>query len=316
MSRAWGSNSNRIESGPPGPGQWHPETVFRIPLTSDSLARSRFALSPGPEITETLHLRGRSHSYPHVRARLAAAGRCPHPERALLEALIDPAHPYIPDFLSPVCEHPVSGIEEVADAIANTPESIVDYHVDICFRDRPVHPHEQVTIGTPSEYDAWRRPMPHAVAALLERGPRHVAEQAAAAVCVWFDTVLADEWPATLGVLQADMAYRAKQLATRGPRVWSRISARGVLGRRCRLRRVHLRGRCRLGPRRHDPHAVHRAHRPPGRRRRGARSAAVDLSARGVGALWSTSCANHTSATADLLGTTRGRPVARVRLSP
>lgn len=163
--------------------------MFRIPLTSDSLARSRFALSPGPEITETLHLRGRSHSYPHVRARLAAAGRCPEPERALLEALIDPAHPYIPDFLSPVCEHPVSGIEEVADAIANTPESIVDYHVDICFRDRPVRPHVQVTIGTPSEYDAWRRPMPHAVAALLERGPRHAAEQAAAAVRVWFYTI-------------------------------------------------------------------------------------------------------------------------------
>ncbi|CCH74085.1 hypothetical protein BN11_3820003 [Nostocoides australiense Ben110] len=34
--------------------------MFRIPLTSDSLARSRFALSPRPEITETLHLRGLS----------------------------------------------------------------------------------------------------------------------------------------------------------------------------------------------------------------------------------------------------------------
>lgn len=199
--------------------------MIRIPLSADSLARSRFAISPGPEICSTLKARDSGHPYPHIRDRLAAADAEMFEGRSLLEGLIDPRHPYYPDFLAPVCASTVATIEDVLSAVAATPPEVVDYHLDIRFRGRPVWPEVSASIGTDAAYEAWRREMPPAVVDALADGPQKLAHRCADALGAWFDHALAAEWSRTLDVLRADMAYRAEQLATRG--------AQGLFGDLC-----------------------------------------------------------------------------------
>ena len=192
--------------------------MYRIPLTSDALARSRFAISPAQEVTGTLKARRSGHPHAHVRARLAAAGRCAPRHRVLLEGLVEPRHPYVPDFLTPVLPTATADIADVVETIARTPPEIVSYHLDISFRGRRVWPEVEASIGTPEAYEAWRREMPPAVQRAAAGGPGAFARACADAIGAWFRAAVAPEWSRTLDVLHADVAYRAEQQAALGAR--------------------------------------------------------------------------------------------------
>ena len=185
-------------------------------MDAQTLARSRFAMSPAVEVlgTVTGH---RRHPRPHARRwYLRAVARLPAETIALLHALIPSDHPYSPDFLNPipVAEH--ESIESMADRIAATPPDLVDYHLDVALRDRPVRPEVVAQFDSDSGYLAWRRPTPPILAALIERGPARVAAAAAAAMHAFFREAIAPDWATTSAVLDADIAFRGRQMATRG----------------------------------------------------------------------------------------------------
>lgn len=190
--------------------------VIQILMDARTLALSRFALSPAVEVlgTVTGH---RRHPRPHARQwYLRAAAGLPAATIELLHALIPTDHPYSPDFLNPV---PVVGhesIESMTDRIAATPPDLVDYHLDVGLRDRPIRPEVVEQFGSESAYLSWRRPTPPALAAQIERGPEQVAAAAAAAMHAFFRVAIAPDWATTTPVLDADIAYRGRQMATRG----------------------------------------------------------------------------------------------------
>lgn len=187
-------------------------------MDAQTLAMSRFAMSPTVEVlgTVTGH---RRHPRPHARRwYLRAVAGLPAETIALLHALIPTDHPYSPDFLNPIplAEH--ENIESMTDRIAATPPDLVDYHLDVALRDRPVRAEVVEQFGSKHRYLAWRRPTPPILAALIERGPERVAAAAAAAMLAFFREAIAPDWAATAAVLDADIAFRGRQMATRGAR--------------------------------------------------------------------------------------------------
>lgn len=192
--------------------------VIQILMDAQTLALSRFAISPAVEVlgTVTGH---RHHPRPHARRwYLRAVAGLPAATIELLHALIPADHPYSPDFLNPipVVEH--ESIESMTERIAATPPGLVDYHLDVALRGRPVRAEVVEQFGSEGAYLAWRRPTPPALAALIERGPEQVAVEAAAAVHAFFRVGITPDWAATAALLEADVAFRGRQMAIRGAR--------------------------------------------------------------------------------------------------
>lgn len=186
------------------------------------LARSRFAFSPAFEVLGTLRSRDSAPVTPtgalhHVarwneRARTALDPAT----RELLHALYPTDHDYTPDFLTPRPTGTREGIEQVTETIATTPEEVVEYHLDIALDGRAVRPEVAEQFPSEAAYRAWRRPVPPALARLVDAGPRAVAEEAARAVGAWYAAAMAEEWPEVRAVLEADIAHRGGQISSRG----------------------------------------------------------------------------------------------------
>ncbi|MGO1166008.1 MAG: DUF5937 family protein [Janibacter sp.] len=186
------------------------------------LARSRFACSPAVEVCAALHSRGAPDPTPpgvlhhtrrwnhRARARLEAT------DLALLHAFCPTNHPYTPDFLTPLPSGPRATIEEAVEAIARTPEDLVDYHLDVGLDGRPARPEVLAQFTSEEAYRAWRRPTPDALARVITAGPRAVAEEAARVVEAYFTVALAQDWPLVCSVLEADVAHRAEQISATG----------------------------------------------------------------------------------------------------
>ena len=185
-------------------------------------ARSRFAFSPAFEVLGAIRSRGSTPVTPtgavHHVARWNERARCAvdPATRELLHALYPVDHEYTPDFLTPRPTGARESIEQVLEAIASTPEETVEHHLDIALDGRAVRPEVAEQFPSEEAYRAWRRPVPPALARLVDAGPRAVAEESARAIGAWFSAAMAGEWPDVRVVLEADIAHRGAQISSRG----------------------------------------------------------------------------------------------------
>lgn len=191
--------------------------TVRIPMSADTLGRSRFALCPAMEVVGSVRQRGRRHMPPHLRRRRdLAAARVPAGALELLHGLISQDQRYTPDFLTPPPSGSAPSIHHVADTVRRTPPDEIDYHLDIAFRGRPVRTEVAATFGGTAAHERWRRPMPPAVADALADGPAALAARAADALVDYFTAVLEPEWDTTRALLQDDISHRAERMADLG----------------------------------------------------------------------------------------------------
>ena len=166
---------------------------IRILVDGDVLARSCFAFTPAVEVLAALRGRHRPPVTPpgvvHHSARWnrRAADRLDPATLRLLHALYPADHPYTPDFLTPRPTSPRATIGDVVEAIAATPEEVVEYHLDIGLNGRPVRPEVSRQFVSDEHYRAWRRPVPTPLAGLLRAGPAALAERPFEGVVDWAD---------------------------------------------------------------------------------------------------------------------------------
>lgn len=186
-------------------------------MSAELLGRTRFAVSPAPEILSALAWQGRPHPPRHVARWLARADDGVDP--ALLTLLTDlagSAHAYAPDFLTPAPVGRSTTIDELVEGIAATDADTIDYHLDIGFNGRPVRSYVVAQFESEEAYVQWRRPLPASVAHLLRQGHDVLAQVAAEAVRAWFDVALAVDWPDVRAVLDDDIAYRGDRMIHEG----------------------------------------------------------------------------------------------------
>jgi DNA-binding transcriptional ArsR family regulator len=186
-----------------------------LPLNAAQLAGTRFALSPVAEVVWTVWRRLRPR--PHARRWLERSAREMDPgSRALLGALLPADHPYVADFLLPAPAGLRDPMTAFTERIANTDPELVDLHLDVALKDRPVIPDVVASFPSEEAYLAWRRPAPPVLADLMDRGARVVAKESAAALQSFFDVAIAPDWRLTESVLLDDIAYRADTIASSG----------------------------------------------------------------------------------------------------
>ncbi len=165
--------------------------VFTLP----DLGRTRFAISPVWELVTSLRVlrdpRRATMHLPWVREALPAARGL---DLALPFALTPPSA-YIPDFLTPPPTTPVATVEDELAALRAT---------------EPARVHAGVTRLLDG------RPAPAPVAALLA-DPVAGMDRLAEALAVYWERVLAPDWPRVRALLEADVAHRAQVLAAAGP---------------------------------------------------------------------------------------------------
>jgi DNA-binding transcriptional ArsR family regulator len=190
--------------------------AIRIEIDASTLARSRFATSPGVEVVATLSARRdgsprhASRWYSRSLARLDAW------TLDLLHALVPLDHRYVPDFLTPHPQRPRETRDGMVEAIAATAEEEIAYQLDFAFDGRPVHPEFAAMFDSTDQYLAWRRRPPQMLKDLLAAGERTLAHEAAVAMGRFFDAAIAEEWSRAAAVLDADIAYRADLMAAHG----------------------------------------------------------------------------------------------------
>lgn len=195
---------------------------INIRVDGDVLARSRFASTPAVEVLATLRGRHRPPVTPtgavHHTARWnrRAADRLDPATLRLLHALYPADHPYTPDFLTPRPTSTRATIGDVVEAIAATPEEVVEYHLDIGLDGRPVRPEVSRQFVSEEHYRRWRRAVPTPLAGLLRAGPAALAEEAARAVQAFFAAALAEDWPVVSSIVGTDIAVRGEQISAHG----------------------------------------------------------------------------------------------------
>ncbi|HEU5155575.1 MAG TPA: DUF5937 family protein [Streptosporangiaceae bacterium] len=190
--------------------------AIHIEIDATTLARSRFATSPGVEVIATLS--GRRGGAPRHAGRWysRSLARLDAWTLDLLHALVPLDHRYVPDFLTPHPRRPRETRDGMIEAIASTSEEEIAYQLDFAFDGRPVHPEFAAMFDSTDQYLAWRRRPPRLLKDLLAAGERALADEAAAAMGRFFDAAIAEEWPRASAVLAADIAYRAELMATHG----------------------------------------------------------------------------------------------------
>lgn len=165
--------------------------MIRANLDADTLARVRLAMSPAAEATAWLALTA-AHGQHAVFGDPGAAARTAltDPDAGLVAAVLPRAgaRAYTPDLLTP---KPIGGLDEQLDRIAATPAETVAY---------------QLT-GT-------GRPLPPAVRDAVESGT--FARRAARGLHRFFTAAIGDDWAALRATMEADLAGRARTMATRG----------------------------------------------------------------------------------------------------
>ncbi|MGI5241615.1 ArsR/SmtB family transcription factor [Dactylosporangium sp. CA-139066] len=114
----------------------------------------------------------------------------------LLGAFVRP-HSWLPDFLTPPPASPLSDIGEELATVLATPPDEVRRDILITEEYRPLAPLAQSVADDPD--------------GMLPR--------LAGAIQVWYDAALRPHWPRMRALLEADIAYRARQLAGGGARL-------------------------------------------------------------------------------------------------
>ncbi|MDN5726267.1 MAG: hypothetical protein L0G99_10115, partial [Propionibacteriales bacterium] len=121
--------------------------VIRVPMTADRLGHSRFAITPSVEIVGTLVGRAARRPAPHLRRRRDRFSRLDVVTRELLEGLCPTDHPYTPDFLTPTPRGADESITDLRTRIEQTPVEIVDHHLNLAFKGRPIPPGTSAAFG-------------------------------------------------------------------------------------------------------------------------------------------------------------------------
>jgi DNA-binding transcriptional ArsR family regulator len=165
--------------------------VIRANLDADTLARVRLAMSPAAEATAWLGLTANRGQHP-VFGDPGAAARAAltDPDASLVAAVLPPAgvRSYTPDLLTP---KPAGGLEEQLDRIASTPQEAVAFQLASTGRTLPRSVRDAVESGT-------------------------FAARAARGLHRFWSAAIADGWSALRATMDADLATRARTMATQG----------------------------------------------------------------------------------------------------
>ncbi|NUK04345.1 ArsR/SmtB family transcription factor [Streptomyces lunaelactis] len=171
--------------------------LAELAFSVSDLAQVRFAVSPMWEVGPSFRLLHSGSAYPvhrpwaeQVRARLAAAGL----DRGWLAELIPPSG-YVPDFLNPAPAGPAPTLAEELAKIRAAPSIRIRQDLD---RLR----HEQGRLG-PRARTLYAEPQARLV---------RVAEE----IETYWELALAPYWARIRAVLDADIFYRARQVAEHG----------------------------------------------------------------------------------------------------
>ncbi len=179
--------------------------AISIHLSSDDLAETRFAFSPIWELGMSLYkpMRDPSKHALHLpwvqEAKRAIAGR----DLAILFAVVPPAglgpdvHPYIPDFLTPAPETPFPQFEDELEQVSRTgPEriSVELSHMIQSLQGVPVPALTQEILEDPAPF----------VDGLVEQ------------MHEYWKLAIEPHWPRIRALHEADVTYRARQLALGG----------------------------------------------------------------------------------------------------
>ncbi|WP_052489329.1 ArsR family transcriptional regulator [Streptomyces sp. 150FB] len=170
-------------------------------LDVDDLADTRFAISPLQEIMASLWTLRDPGRYPsHIPWRRSALGRLDAPDVRLLLSLVGPTRA-LPDFLTPRPTSFAPTIEEQLIEVRGTPPDIV--RRDLLATHAPaLLPHLLRQATAPGDVQVVR--LLDEICELLRR---------------YWDIAFLPTWPRMRLVLEADITYRARQLATGGARL-------------------------------------------------------------------------------------------------
>ena len=168
--------------------------MVRFVFSVEDLARTRFAISPISELTHSLLAwRDPSHAALHVPWLRSLSGKLDGLalERAVL---LTPGRGYTPDFLAPPPAGPLGSIADDLAALRATPVAQVRDEMRLF-----ASQHARADVAAWQEHP--RREL-HALADLFE---------------AYWERALAPVWPRVRAFLDADIAYRARRLASGGP---------------------------------------------------------------------------------------------------
>jgi hypothetical protein len=161
----------------------------------EDLLRTRFAISPLMELVGSFEVaRDPSRAGPHAPWVERVAGRVRGLDLPLLDAAVPRATRIYPDFVTPPPEVPAAGLTGELERVRRTPPAQVAKELAAAYPD-----------GVPEH----GRP-------LLD-DPRRALRAHAAEMRRWWDVALAPDWDAVLGLLEAEIAWRARRLAAVGP---------------------------------------------------------------------------------------------------
>jgi DNA-binding transcriptional ArsR family regulator len=162
----------------------------------EDLLRTRFAISPLMELNGSVEaLRDPERFAVHVPWSDWARPRAADLDMSLLHVLVPRDPPFYPDFLSPPPLVPAADLDGELERVRRTP-------------------HDQVALELHKAYPDGD--IPAAGLILLER-PQRGLDLLVAQMRAYWDAVLAEHWPAIRGVLEAEIAWRARRLAAEGP---------------------------------------------------------------------------------------------------
>lgn len=179
--------------------------TIAIRLTGEDLAETRFAFSPIWELGMSLYkpMRDPSKHALHLpwvqQARAAIEGH----DLSALFAVTPPAdlaadfHTYIPDFLTPAPDTPFPEFEEELATVASTPPNVVRRDIELMVRSLRGHPTSELTDRFIDDPDG-----------MLPR----LAEQ----MRDYWKLAIEPFWPRIRALHEADVTYRARQLALGG----------------------------------------------------------------------------------------------------
>jgi DNA-binding transcriptional ArsR family regulator len=168
--------------------------VIRIKLNEDDLSRTRLAMSPLWELVASLCVLHDDkppleHAEWIVRTRRALRG-------VQLGPVADPfgGTRVIPDFVAPIPDEPSPDLDAELERMRATERDVIRADIADCYGD-----------DVPPPWDAF-----------LAR-PREMLDRLADGLHMYWETVLADEWPRLRSVLEGDVLGRARSLALSGP---------------------------------------------------------------------------------------------------
>lgn len=170
-----------------------------IPFTADDVAATRFVISPLWEtVSSRWAVRSPERHALHLpwtkRARLLDRRRDLAPHVRALDAVIRPGA-WMPDFISPQPGSPLARIEDELEAVRGTSYGVVRAHLAATTTKLPLTADGQALHDDPATH------LPRLVDALA---------------CWWREAV-APDWARMQALLEADIGYRARTLADRGP---------------------------------------------------------------------------------------------------